>query len=269
MRLVLKNGSDRLSVLQRIGVIRKASSEFSGPGARMATGKTTPAGITIVVFLLSFTLFFTGCSSDSVSKTKSIPAKNNTVDAVLQQQKQAADAQGSPQRGGIAANGTAGASGGENGGQGIGTGNAGSVSPAARQPDPDAAVPRKAVYDTVSVYDHVDYDFSKMDKNMMYTQIYNMLKTPDKYRGKIVRMEGTFGHYFDQAANKHYYGAVVMDATACCSTGIEFSRRGQHVYPENYPHIDDEIIVTGRFDSYMEGKELYCHLADAEIQKLR
>lgn len=219
------------------------------------------------VFLLSSALLFIGCGSDGASRAKTVPSPNNTVDAVLQQQKQAADVQ----KGNTGASGTVeagipgtpGGTAGSTDGQGAASGSA-----IPKQPDPDANVPRKNVYDTVSVYNHVDYDFSKMDKNMMYTQIYNMLKTPDKYKGKIVRMEGTFGHYYDPAANKHYYGTIVMDATACCSTGIEFSRRGEHTYPENYPHLEEEIIVTGRFESYMEGRELYCHLADAELRKL-
>ena len=103
---------------------------------------------------------------------------------------------------------------------------------------------------------------------MMYTHIYNMLKTPDDYLGKVVRMQGTFGHYYDEKTGKHYFGCVVMDATACCSTGMEFSRKGKHNYPDNYPKIDEPIIVTGRFSSYKEGKELFCELADAEIEKL-
>jgi hypothetical protein len=128
--------------------------------------------------------------------------------------------------------------------------------------------PRHDVYDLHPTYKKVDYDFSRMDKTMMYTQIYNMLKEPDKYKGKVVRMQGTFGHYYDEKTGKHYFGCVVMDATACCSTGMEFSRKGKHNYPENYPKPDEPIIVTGTFSSYKEGKELFCELADAEIEKL-
>ena len=129
-------------------------------------------------------------------------------------------------------------------------------------------IPRMDVYDEKLIYTKVDYDFSKMNRNMMYTQIYNMLKTPDEFKGKVVRMQGTFGHYYDEKTGKHYYGCIVADAAACCKTGMEFSRRSVHSYPGNYPKVDEPIIVTGRFSSYKEGNQLYCELAEAELQKL-
>ncbi len=228
--------------------------------------KVIAAGMLTVLLILS-SLLTTGCGgNDSKKSGNIIPPKQGTVDEVLQQQKAAEDAKNQ------AASGTndrlterSTKTDGESPAQSAGKG----APPSAKKmKELEDITPRHDVYDLKPTYSTVDYDFSKMNKNMMYTQIYNMLKTPDQYKGKIVRMQGTFGHYYDEKTGKHYYGCVVVDAAACCSTGMEFSRKGVHTYPENYPKVDDPIIVTGKFTSYKEGKEIFCELAEAEMEKL-
>ena len=234
--------------------------------------KTVQAFSVLLIWFLS-PLFVTGCGGGNTDKTAGsfIPPKQNSVDAVLRQKIAKADCNNGTVNVGRATEDKQKNAGENTGkvasdiqsGQGVGA----PVS-AQKMKELEEKTPRHDVYDLHPTYAKADYDFSRMDKTMMYTQIYNMLKTPDKYKGKIVRMQGKFGHYYDEKTGKHYFGCVVMDATACCSTGMEFSRKGRHSYPENYPKLDEPIIVTGRFSSYKEGKELFCELADAEIEKM-
>jgi len=227
--------------------------------------------VLLILFLLPFLV--TGCGETNSDKKAGtfIPPKQNSVDAMLQQKKAEADLQNGNMSAGKETvdkqkdeyEKTGSETSGIQNRQGNGT----PVS-AQKMKELEEKTPRRDVFDLHPTYTKVDYDFSRMEKTMMYTQIYNMLKTPDKYKGKVVRMQGTFGHYYDEKTGKHYFGCVVMDATACCSTGMEFSRKGRHSYPENYPKIYEPIIVTGRFSSYKEGKKLFCELADAEMQKL-
>ena len=227
--------------------------------------------VLLVWFLLSLLVIGCGGSNSDKKAGTFISPKQNSVDAVLQQKKAEADHNNGTINAGKETEDkqkNAGENRGEvasdiQSGQGVGA----SVS-AQKMKELEEKTLRHDVYDLHPTYAKADYDFSRMDKTMMYTQIYNMLKTPDKYKGKIVRMQGKFGHYYDEKTGKHYFGCVVMDATACCSTGMEFSRKGRHSYPENYPKLDEPIIVTGRFSSYKEGKELFCELADAEIEKM-
>ena len=227
--------------------------------------------VLLVWFLLSLLVIGCGGSNSDKKAGTFISPKQNSVDAVLQQKKAEADRNNGTINAGKETEDkqkNAGENRGEvasdiQSGQGVGA----SVS-AQKMKELEEKTLRHDVYDLHPTYAKADYDFSRMDKTMMYTQIYNMLKTPDKYKGKIVRMQGKFGHYYDEKTGKHYFGCVVMDATACCSTGMEFSRKGRHNYPENYPKLDEPIIVTGRFSSYKEGKELFCELADAEIEKM-
>lgn len=227
--------------------------------------------VLLIWFLLP--LLFIGCGgSDSDKKAGSfVPPKQNSVDAVLQQKMAEVDKKNANENKGKEAADRQTAAGGKATGEASGIQNkqgAGAPVSAQKMKELEKNTVRHDVYDLHPTYTKADYDFSRMDKTMMYTQIYNMLKEPDKYKGKVVRMQGTFGHYYDEKTGKHYYGCVVMDATACCSTGMEFSRKGRHNYPENYPKLDEPIIVTGRFSSYKEGKELFCELADAEIEKM-
>ena len=227
--------------------------------------------VLLVWFLLSLLVIGCGGSNSGKKAGTFISPKQNGVDAVLQQKKAEADRNNGTINAGKETEDkqkNAGENRGEvasdiQSGQGVGA----SVS-AQKMKELEEKTLRHDVYDLHPTYAKADYDFSRMDKTMMYTQIYNMLKTPDKYKGKVVRMQGKFGHYYDEKTGKHYFGCVVMDATACCSTGMEFSRKGRHSYPENYPKLDEPIIVTGRFSSYKEGKELFCELADAEIEKM-
>lgn len=78
-------------------------------------------------------------------------------------------------------------------------------------------------------------------------------------------MNGTFNVYYTEATNTYFFACIVQDATACCAQGLEFVLKGEHVYPDDYPELGEEITVTGVFDTYMEGEYEYCTLRDAEM----
>jgi len=118
----------------------------------------------------------------------------------------------------------------------------------------------------------VDVDLTALSSTMVYSEVYNMLSTPDTYVGKKVRMSGQFNLF--QATDESgaaipdqiYYACVIADATACCQQGLEFVLSGNAVYPNDYPEIGDEITVVGEFRTYMEGDYQYCHLVNAKLE---
>ena len=112
--------------------------------------------------------------------------------------------------------------------------------------------------------DGVDVDLTTMSSTMVYSEVLNMQQKPDDYEGKIVKMKGPF-NVTEQGENR-YFACIIADATACCSTGIEFVWAGDHAYPDDYPAQDQEITVTGTFNTYMEGKSKYLQLKDAEVE---
>ena len=111
----------------------------------------------------------------------------------------------------------------------------------------------------------VDLDLTTMSSTMVYSEVFNMVTTPENYIGKTVKMRGTYMYYYDEKPNHYYFFCLISDAMACCSQGIEFSLTKDYHYPEDYPKPDDEITVVGVFDSYEEEGNTYCILRNARL----
>lgn len=112
--------------------------------------------------------------------------------------------------------------------------------------------------------DGIDIDLTTMSSTMVYSEVLNMQQNPESYLGLTVKMKGPFN--VTEIDDKRYFACIIADATACCTTGIEFVRKGDYSYPEDYPEPKQEITVVGTFNTYMEGKSKYLQLKDAEVQ---
>ena len=126
--------------------------------------------------------------------------------------------------------------------------------------DEGASEPSKTVATKASKSKNgIDVDLTSKSANMVYTEVYNMMVTPEKYIGKTVKMKGTFAQYHDEAADKY--------SMACCSQGMEFVLNKKYKFPKDYPKEGDKICVIGVFQTYKEGKDTYCTLTNARIVK--
>lgn len=117
------------------------------------------------------------------------------------------------------------------------------------------------------ISNNLDVDLTKLSSTMVYSEVYNMMYTPDDYIGKTVKMKGQFAYYEDPETKAQYFACIIADATACCSQGLEFILTGEHTYPNDYPELGSEITVTGTFEVYTENGFQYCRLKDATIIK--
>lgn len=113
----------------------------------------------------------------------------------------------------------------------------------------------------------IDIDLTRLSSTMVYSEVYNMMNTPENYVGKMVRMNGKLAVY--KYPDRNYYTCIIKDATACCQQGMEFLWAGNHKYPDDYPNEGDGIIVTGVFDIYYEGENKYVQLKDASLIRSR
>ncbi len=113
----------------------------------------------------------------------------------------------------------------------------------------------------------IDVDLTTLNSTMVYSEVYNMMQTPENYRGKTIKMDGQFSIYHDDSTGMNYYACVIADATACCQQGLEFVLAGDYKYPDDYPKLGTEISVVGEFQTYMEGQTQYCHLVNAKFLK--
>ena len=105
-------------------------------------------------------------------------------------------------------------------------------------------------------------DLTELSSTVVYSEVYNMLITPDDYKGKIVKMKGQFNQYTDEKTGKIHNAVIIPDATACCQQGLEFE-----LSDKTNPNFeqDTEITVVGTFDTYSDDKFSYCHLKNAKI----
>ena len=90
-------------------------------------------------------------------------------------------------------------------------------------------------------------DLTELSSTVVYSEVYNMLITPDDYKGKIIKMKGQFNQYTDDETGKIHNAVIIPD--------------------ETNPNFEQntEITVVGTFDTYSDGKFLYCHLKNAKI----
>lgn len=110
----------------------------------------------------------------------------------------------------------------------------------------------------------IDVDLTNMSSTMVYSEVYNMVSSPDNYLGKKVKMKGSFA--YGEGEDRYYFACIISDATACCAQGIEFVTKDERNFPDDYPASGDEITVVGVFDTYMEGQYRYCQLIDAVME---
>lgn len=113
--------------------------------------------------------------------------------------------------------------------------------------------------------ENVDVDLTALSSTMIYSEVYNMMVTPDDYMGKKIKMKGNFSVYQDTSNGNMYYACVIADATACCSQGLEFTLSGNYSYPQDYPELGTEITVIGEFETYEENGLKYCRLIHAKM----
>lgn len=115
----------------------------------------------------------------------------------------------------------------------------------------------------------VDIDLSKLNTMMTYSTLFNIMTNPDNYIGKVIKIKGLFDSAKDPDTNIDYFAVVIMDASACCSSGLDFEPKKEYNYhyPADYPEIGSSITVIGKFERYVDGEEVYYHLAEADILK--
>ena len=129
----------------------------------------------------------------------------------------------------------------------------------------EAAEPANEEASAPSPSPGADVDLTILSSTMVYSEVYSMMFTPEKYIGRTVKMEGIFAYYYVEETDRYYYSCFIQDATACCSQGIEFILTDDYTYPDDYPEPGEEICVTGVFDTYEEDGFTYCTLRDAKL----
>ena len=101
------------------------------------------------------------------------------------------------------------------------------------------------VPEKIPVAEVVDVDLTKLNANMLYSAVFDIVENPAEYRGKMIKIRGTYFALHAPAKNEYHHSCVIWDATACCMQGMEFE-----LADENYPPNESEITLIGKFDVY-------------------
>ena len=110
-----------------------------------------------------------------------------------------------------------------------------------------------------------DLDLIRFSSFMAYSGFMNILCNPSAYTGKIIKLTGQFAFAQDEETGENYYGVSMMDATACCTIGLDFVLKNSYKYPQDSPEIGEIITVSGKFEQYRDGEDVFCRLVDADI----
>lgn len=73
-----------------------------------------------------------------------------------------------------------------------------------------------------SLKDDIDIDLTRMDRDMVYATAFHMMKDPDSFVGKTIRMAGLYDAVYYEQTGEYYHCCMIQDAAACCSQGMEF-----------------------------------------------
>lgn len=108
----------------------------------------------------------------------------------------------------------------------------------------------------LSQYD-VDIDLTTLNTTMLQARVNEILDNPNDYKGKTVRVTGSYNKtYYDQT-DKYYDYVLGYDQTMCCAAwGIEFM--GDCV-PEDIEQYTT-IGLVGTFDFYEELGQTYFYI---------
>ena len=125
---------------------------------------------------------------------------------------------------------------------------------------------KTASFDTFSVsssdLSHIDVDLTELSSTMVYSEVYNIMSSPEDYIGKTMKVRGMYYSWYSDDGTVSYPACVIQDATACCQQGIEFV-----LDSGDYPEEGDEVTVIGTFDSYVDKTDnlVYYHLVSAKL----
>ena len=97
-----------------------------------------------------------------------------------------------------------------------------------------------------------NYDFTKMNYNMISSLLFDFIINPKKYADKTVKMEGQFETSVYEG--KRYFAVIKWDLTGCCPAGLDFDPPEDLKFPEDFPEKGTSITVSGVL-KYQEDQE--------------
>ncbi len=108
----------------------------------------------------------------------------------------------------------------------------------------------------------IDVDLSACNQGITYSQMVQVLKSPGQYDGKLFRAKGQFNY----SQTRQLPRIIFADPSGCCEVALEVIPARSLRFPEDYPPVWGNMMVTARLVVNPEGSDSACHFADAVIE---
>ncbi len=108
----------------------------------------------------------------------------------------------------------------------------------------------------------VDMDLSAFSRGVTYAQMTQVCRTPGEYDGKIFRLRGRFNY---SEANE-LARIIFSDNTGCCELALVFQPAQTLRFPDDYPPLWGDILITARLTVDGGDPDMLCRLTEAVIE---
>jgi hypothetical protein len=108
----------------------------------------------------------------------------------------------------------------------------------------------------------IDVDMSACNQKITYSQMLLILKSPEQYDGKLFRARGKFNY----SQVRQLPRIIFSDPSGCCEVALEVEPAQPLRFPEDYPPLWGDMMITARLVLNPEGSASPCHFAEAVIE---
>ena len=115
----------------------------------------------------------------------------------------------------------------------------------------------------------IDIDLTIMSSTMVYAEIFNIIRNPNAYKGKVIKMSGPYDVSYYEKDKSYNHFVIIEDETACCREGLQFVWNGEHIYPDDYPEQNEKIEVIGKIGINTDNGRTYFYLAVDNLSVLK
>lgn len=108
----------------------------------------------------------------------------------------------------------------------------------------------------------IDVDLAACNRGITYAQMMQVSRSPEAYDGKLFRVKGRFNY----SETNELARIIFSDNTGCCEFAMVFQPAEELVYPDDYPALYSELMITARLTAGDADPDMPCCFTEAVIE---
>ena len=108
----------------------------------------------------------------------------------------------------------------------------------------------------------IDVDLSACSRGITYAQMMQVCRSPEDYDGQVFRVKGKF----NCSQTNDLARIIFSDNTGCCEIALVFQSAQPLRFPDDYPPLWGDIMITARLTVDRTDPDLPCRFTDAVIE---